>query len=299
MPLSFHKMHANGDDFVLVDTRNSANPITSELARRLGDRHLGIGFNQLAVVLDCDDADARLQFWNADGSVLDVCGSATRGAADRLMREASRKSITLRTQRGLLTCERTPCGLIAVDMGLPLFDWTAIPLAQAYDTLVLPLSGDPSVCSMGNPHCTYFVDDLGTVDIASLGPSLENHPCSRARPTSISCRSSIASTFACASGNATAASRSAPAHARAVPPSTASAGACSTTQSKSNATAAPSASTGTASTTSPSAARSNTFTPAQSPTPTRRSCRRLRSFDPPTQRAVCNYATSARSTTRH
>jgi diaminopimelate epimerase len=176
MPLSFHKMHANGDDFVLVDTRNSANPITSELARHLGDRHLGIGFNQLAVVLDCDDADARLQFWNADGSALDVCGSATRGAADRLMREASGKSITLRTQRGLLTCERTPGGLIAVDMGQPLFDWADIPLAQAYDTLALPLPGDPSACSMGNPHCTYFVDDLGSVDIASLGPTLESHP---------------------------------------------------------------------------------------------------------------------------
>ncbi|MCF5705549.1 diaminopimelate epimerase, partial [Pseudomonas syringae] len=176
MPLSFHKMHANGDDFVLVDTRNSANPITSELARRLGDRHQGIGFNQLAVVLDCDDADARLQFWNADGSALDVCGSATRGAADRLMREASGKSITLRTQRGLLICERTPGGLIAVDMGQPLFDWADIPLTRQCNTLELPLPGDPSACSMGNPHCTYFVDDLGSVDIASLGPTLESHP---------------------------------------------------------------------------------------------------------------------------
>lgn len=60
MPLSFHKMHANGDDFVIVDSRNSANPMTSALAQRLGDRHRGIGFNQLAVVLDCDDAAALL-----------------------------------------------------------------------------------------------------------------------------------------------------------------------------------------------------------------------------------------------
>ena len=92
MPLSFHKMHANGDDFVIVDSRNAANPMTSTLARRMGDRHRGIGFNQLAVVLDCDDADARLMFWNADGSTLDVCGSATRGAADRLMRESNTTS---------------------------------------------------------------------------------------------------------------------------------------------------------------------------------------------------------------
>lgn len=176
MPLSFHKMHANGDDFILVDARHRVNPITSAIAQRLGDRHRGIGFNQLAVLLDCADADARLEFWNADGSVLDVCGSATRGAADRLMREASRKSITLRTTRGLLNCERTPSGLIAVDMGEPLFHWTDIPLAEEHDTLALPLPGNPVACSMGNPHCTYFVDDLIGLDIAALGPAIESHP---------------------------------------------------------------------------------------------------------------------------
>lgn len=79
MPLNFQKMHANGDDFVIVDSRNSANPVTSAMAQRMGDRNLGVGFNQLAVLLDCDDADARVMFWNADGSALDVCGSATRG----------------------------------------------------------------------------------------------------------------------------------------------------------------------------------------------------------------------------
>lgn len=176
MPLTFHKMHANGDDFVVIDSRNISNPVTSQLARRLGDRHRGIGFNQLAVVLDCADADARVEFWNADGSALDVCGSATRGVADRLMREASRTSITLRTNRGLLTCERMPSGLIAVDMGEPLFDWQDIPLAQEHDTLFLPLGGAPIACNMGNPHCTYFVDDLRSIDIAALGPSLETHP---------------------------------------------------------------------------------------------------------------------------
>ncbi|WP_339465587.1 diaminopimelate epimerase [Pseudomonas sp. EA_65y_Pfl2_P74] len=176
MPLTFHKMHANGDDFILVDARNTANPITGHLARYLGDRHRGIGFNQLAVVLDCEDADARVEFWNADGTALDVCGSATRGAADRLMREASRTSITLRTRRGLLTCKRTVSGTISVDMGKPLFGWSDVPLAREHDTLALPLPGEPAACSMGNPHCTYFVDNLSTVDVATLGPSLETDP---------------------------------------------------------------------------------------------------------------------------
>jgi diaminopimelate epimerase len=173
MPLNFHKMHANGDDFVIVDSRNSASPVTSAIAQRMGDRNRGVGFNQLAVLLDCDDAAARLIFWNADGSALDVCGSATRGAADLLMREANVTSLMLRTHRGLLTCERTPTGNISVDMGVPLFDWSDIPLAQAVDTAALPLAGNPAACSMGNPHCTYFVDDLAGLDIAKVGPAIE------------------------------------------------------------------------------------------------------------------------------
>jgi len=175
MPLNFQKMHANGDDFVIVDSRSEANPITSAVARRMGDRSRGIGFNQLAVLLDCDDADARVLFWNADGSALDVCGSATRGAADRLMRESNVTAITLRTNRGLLNCERTATGEISVGMGQPLFGWRDIPLAREMDTTVLPLAGGPAACSMGNPHCTYFVEDLATIDIAAIGAAIETN----------------------------------------------------------------------------------------------------------------------------
>ncbi|MHC8367333.1 diaminopimelate epimerase [Pseudomonas sp. ZT5P21] len=176
MPLSFHKMHANGDDFVVVDARNSVNPVTSTLARRMGDRNRGVGFNQLAVLLDCDDAAARLMFWNADGSPLETCGSATRGAADMLMRESNSTSITLRTSRGLLTCERTSTGAISVNMGAPLIGWSDIPLALELDTAELPLEGGPTACSMGNPHCTYFVDDLTAIDIATFGSTIETNP---------------------------------------------------------------------------------------------------------------------------
>ncbi|MCP1457156.1 diaminopimelate epimerase [Pseudomonas kilonensis] len=175
MQLNFQKMHANGDDFVIVDSRNSANPVTSAMVQRMGDRNWGVGFNQLAVLLDCDDADARVMFWNADGSALDVCGSATRGAADMLMREANVASVALRTNRGLLTCERTQTGDISVDMGVPRFGWSDVPLAQELDTAVLPLAGSPAACSMGNPHCTYFVDDLATVDIATIAPAIETN----------------------------------------------------------------------------------------------------------------------------
>lgn len=176
MPLSFHKMHANGDDFVIVDARTTINPIISALAKRMGDRHRGIGFNQLAVMLDCEDAAAWVMFWNADGTALDACGSATRGVASRLMSELNSTSVVLRTHRGLLTCERSAANKITVGMGEPLFDWLQIPLARELDTAYLPLSGEPAACSMGNPHCTFFVDDLGTLDIAAIGATIETNP---------------------------------------------------------------------------------------------------------------------------
>jgi len=176
MTLNFVKMHAHGDDFVVIDLRGQSDPITAQVARRLGDRHRGIGFNQLALVLDCEDAAARIRFWNADGSPLDTCGSATRGVADMLMREAGTSSIVLRTQRGLLTCARASGQQVSVDMGQPLLDWQAIPLAQAMDTYHLPLPGSPTACSMGNPHCTFFVEDLASIDIAGIGQKIETDP---------------------------------------------------------------------------------------------------------------------------
>lgn len=176
MPLRVQKMHANGDDFVVVDSRGQANTISSDVAHRLGDRNRGIGFNQLAVILDCDDAAARLEFWNPNGSMLDACGSATRGVADILMREAGVISLSLRTNRGLLNCERLSGGAISVDMGQPLLYWRDIPFAEEVDTLFLPLAGDPAACSMGNPHCTFFVDDVSGIDVAALGSGIETHP---------------------------------------------------------------------------------------------------------------------------
>jgi len=176
MPLQFVKMHAHGDDFIIVDRRGLDDPITAQVARRLGNRHTGIGFNQLAVVLDCEDAVARIKFWNPNGTPLQTCGSATRGVADRLMHETGSDSVVLRTDRGLLTCVREAGRRVSVNMGEPSLDWASVPLAEAMDTCTLPIEGRPAACSMGNPHCTFFVDDINAVEVAAVGPALEIHP---------------------------------------------------------------------------------------------------------------------------
>ncbi|WP_448954202.1 diaminopimelate epimerase [Labrys neptuniae] len=175
MAIRFEKMHANGDDFVIVDCRGQDNGIDATTARQLGDRNRGIGFNQLAVMSDCEDAAARLTFWNPDGSTLDACGSATRGVAWKLFLETGASDIVLRTNRGLLACSQEDDGLISVDMGKPLVDWRDVPLADAIDTLELPLPGSPAACSMGNPHCTFFVADAESTPVGRLGPEIESH----------------------------------------------------------------------------------------------------------------------------
>lgn len=175
-PLGFVKMHGLGNDFVVIDARGRADPITPARARAIADRRRGVGFDQLAVILDDGEAAARLVFWNADGSTAGACGNATRCIAARLMAERGAARLSLRTERGLLACEALADGRVRVDMGPPLLGWREIPLARAADTAALPLPGDPAACSMGNPHCTFFVDDLGAVDLAARGAAAECDP---------------------------------------------------------------------------------------------------------------------------
>ncbi|OWJ78142.1 diaminopimelate epimerase [Haematobacter genomosp. 1] len=174
--LPFMKMHGLGNDFVVIDGRGRTAHVTPELARALGDRHRGVGFDQLAVIEAEDGVDARLTFWNADGSLSSTCGNATRCIARFLMDETGKARLALRTERGLLTAEDAGGGLTRVNMGAPLLDWREIPLAEAMDTLHLPIERDPVATGMGNPHCTFFVPDAEAVELERLGPRYEHHP---------------------------------------------------------------------------------------------------------------------------
>lgn len=175
--LPFVKMHGAGNDFVVIDRRSPAAPeVTPALARAVGDRHRGVGYDQLVTITTDPEADARLTFWNADGTQAGACGNATRCVAQMLMAETGKPRLTLRTARGLLSAEETAEGPIRVNMGQPQLDWAEIPLAQAADTLHLPMPGDPAAVGMGNPHCIFFVEDAGAVDLAARGPGLEHDP---------------------------------------------------------------------------------------------------------------------------
>lgn len=173
--ISFMKMHGLGNDFVIVDSRGPGPLISEEIARRLGNRHLGVGFDQLAVISDSPQADVALTFFNADGSTAGACGNATRCVAQYEMQRLGRTTLSLITERGILQA-RQQGALVSVNMGHPMLDWDEVPLAREMETLYLPLEGRPTATGMGNPHCTFFVENADAIDLAQLGPRFEHDP---------------------------------------------------------------------------------------------------------------------------
>lgn len=174
--IAFMKMHGAGNDFVIIDSRERGAVVTEGLARALGDRNRGIGFDQLAEITTSDTADFALDFWNSDGSRAGACGNATRCVCDFVMRATARDSVSLVTTRGILRAMRQPDGLVSVNMGHPQRDWATVPVAHDVNLMHLPLAGDPVAIGMGNPHCVFFVPDAESVDLAVVGPGWEHDP---------------------------------------------------------------------------------------------------------------------------
>ena len=175
--LRFVKMHGIGNDFMIIDARDNRPRLSNDLIKMLSNRNLGVGFDQLAVIYKTDsvDTEGHLKFWNSDGSVSAACGNATRCIAQMVMKEKGVSELNLETDTGILACKRNEEGKISVNMGVPKILWSEIPLAVECETLHLPLEGDPVATNIGNPHCTFFVDDLAKFDITHVGKAHETH----------------------------------------------------------------------------------------------------------------------------
>ena len=167
----FHKMHGLGNDFVVIDARVDAVPMSAALARAIADRHTGIGCDQLIVIEPSSAADATMRVWNGDGSEVEACGNAARAVAVLIGKA------TLSTAGGRISVDPLGEGA-SVDMGMPRFEWNAIPLAYAADTSALPLGWDeltaPAAINVGNPHLVFFVEDVDAIDLATLGQRIEH-----------------------------------------------------------------------------------------------------------------------------
>lgn len=171
MLIRFVKMHGCGNDFMIIDARRAIMPLSPFRISALGDRRRGIGWDQLIVLEPPRHPGAvtLMRIFNPDGSAAGACGNATRCVAALLDREGDGNRLGIETVSGLLTAQRLADGSIEVDMGAPALGWQDIPLAEPCDTLHLPLPDDPAAVSMGNPHATFFVDDVDAIETRGAG----------------------------------------------------------------------------------------------------------------------------------
>jgi len=179
---AFLKMHGLGNDFVVFDARDTAFALTGDQAKKIADRHFGIGCDTVVVIRPGGAAaDAALLFYNADGAESESCGNATRCVARFLMDERGLARVKISTKGGMLVCSDAGKRLVTLDMGEPRLDWGDVPMIKPVDTsnFALDIGGTEipaSANSMGNPHCILFVPDAAKAPVATLGPKIETLP---------------------------------------------------------------------------------------------------------------------------
>jgi diaminopimelate epimerase len=166
-------MHGLGNDFVIVDAREQSVAMTPQLARKIADRHLGVGCDQLILVGKSDKADVSMRIWNHDGGEVESCGNAARCVV------ALTHAKTIETPAGVIQGEAAG-DEVEVTMRDPRFGWDDIPISYAVDTSSLPFVWGPLkhgfAVNVGNPHVVFFVDDPDAINLDQRGPEIENDP---------------------------------------------------------------------------------------------------------------------------
>ncbi|HVL58434.1 MAG TPA: diaminopimelate epimerase [Burkholderiaceae bacterium] len=194
MKLKFTKMHGAGNDFVVIDGVRQNVALAPSQWRRLADRHLGVGADQLLLVEPATEpgVDFVYRIFNADGGEVEQCGNGARCFV-KFVRDqglTEKRALRVRTRGGLIEPRLESDGRVTVDMGLPVFEPSQVPFddrglvprAEGVDR-VYPLALDDdfdairwiSVLSMGNPHAVQRVDDVDAAPVAVEGPRIEHH----------------------------------------------------------------------------------------------------------------------------
>lgn len=192
--ISFTKLHGLGNDFIVTYGR-SLHADLGQFARAICDRHTGVGADGLLVVLKTRNTShhARVRFFNADGSEAEMSGNGIRCAGAFLMREnPRRKTLRIETAAGVKELEissgqgRAKQGKwnFRVNMGRPILDPITIPFVAGKHPV--PVVGFPirtasgilaaTVTSMGNPHCSIFVENFSSIPWLEVGREIEHNP---------------------------------------------------------------------------------------------------------------------------
>ena len=185
MRLRFTKMHGAGNDFVVVDATQAPLGVDAPGIRRLSDRHLGIGFDQMLVVEPArsPDTDFYYRIFNADGGEVSQCGNGARCLVRYVHDKglSAKNVLRVETRSGIIEPRLEKNGRVSVNMGVPIFEPARIPFVaeRGAATYVLEVGGrklEISVVSMGNPHAVQVVPDVDAAPVASEGPLIEGHP---------------------------------------------------------------------------------------------------------------------------
>ena len=188
MLIEFTKMHGLGNDFMVIDLVTQRLDLTKGLVQLLGDRHLGIGFDQLLVVETPmrPDVDFSYRIFNTDGTEVEQCGNGARCFARfvQARKLSFKQRLRVETASGIISLTTDRYGWVDVDMGKPKFEPDEIPFSPRATTKIqntyhLDVNGTPVqlyVANMGNPHAVIKVDDVLDAEVETLGKAIESHP---------------------------------------------------------------------------------------------------------------------------
>ena len=183
MDIKAFKMDGLGNDFVIIDQRDSTINLSKDQIIKICDRNY-IGCDQLILIKKNRKIDAGLEFYNSDGSVSGACGNGTRCVANLLAKENNKKVITLWTLGGILKSKILGDNLVETEIGVSKTNWNEIPLNENLNTKNLKIKildknnkehiGGTAV-NVGNPHVVFFVDNIEDYNLEKIGPVIENH----------------------------------------------------------------------------------------------------------------------------
>jgi diaminopimelate epimerase len=183
-------MQGAGNDFVVLDGVTRRIDVTPALAKRLADRHFGVGCDQILLVEKSqrEDADFRYRIWNADGGEVEQCGNGARCFV-RFVHDkglTKKKEIRVETLSGVIVPRLEKDGQVTVDMGAPVFEPERVPFdarglkpVQGGWRWPLEFNGieaPVAVLSMGNPHAVQTIADADSAPVTTEGPLIEHHP---------------------------------------------------------------------------------------------------------------------------
>jgi len=184
--MKFTKMHGLGNDYVYVDLFTERVEDPRSLARRISDRHTGVGADGLILIGPSGIADLRMEMYNADGSRGEMCGNGIRCVARYAVDHGRAAGPTLRieTDCGVKAAECLVDGdglrLVRIDMGRPDLAARAIPTTIPAERVInhpLRIAGATHLVtcvSMGNPHAVVFTEELDSVGLEAIGPAFEH-----------------------------------------------------------------------------------------------------------------------------